>query len=183
MTRQYLRETPEGAIEAWPCDLTALRAEGIHAHDRTDVRSLAKHRVQIVHQQTRPADVPRMVWELEPTPQKRGQFWTREWVQRAMTAGELATWREGMVVSRLTGRLVLGEAVCKQLDAMATAPVIPDEPEFPVGQNLPWAMRQAILHADVWRRTSSAMDELGYLMGYSDAQKDDLFLAAMAMDG
>ena len=181
--RHYLRETPAGEMETWPFDLADLRVEGVHAHDRTDVRSLAKHRVEIVHQQAKPADVPRMVWELEPAPQKRGPFWTREWAQRAMTPAELAAWRAAMAVTRLQGRLVLGEAVCDQLDAMATAPVIPDEPEFPVGQNLPWAMRQAILHADVWRRTSSAMDELGYLMGYSDAQKDDLFLAAMAMEG
>lgn len=169
MIRQYLRETPDGEIATWPFDLADLRAEGIHAHDRTDVRSLARHRVQIVHQQARPADEPRMVWELEPTPQKRGPFWTREWVQRAMTPEELAAWRKGMVVTRLQGRLILGETVCDQLDAIAADP------------ETPWAMRQTILHAETWRRTSQAMDELGYVLGYTEEQKDALFLAAMAV--
>lgn len=170
MTRQYLRETPEGEIEIWPFDLSDLRAEGIHASDRTDPRSLTRCRVEIVHQAFKPADEPGMVWELEAAPQKRGHFWTREWVQRSMSPEELAAWRAGMVVSRLTGRLVLGETTCNQLDAIAADP------------QTPWAMRQTIMHADNWRRTSQAMDELGYLLGYSDAQKDALFLAAMALE-
>lgn len=170
MTREYLRETPAGEIEAWPFDLADLRTEGIHVHDRTDVRSLARHRVEIVHEQAKPADEPGMIWEQEPTPQKRGPFWTREWVQRPMTAEELAAWRAGMVVTRLQGRLVLGEATCTALDAIAADP------------ETPWAMRQTIMHAETWRRTSQAMDELGYLLGYSDAQKDALFLAAAAID-
>lgn len=86
--RQYLRETPEGAIEAWPFDLSALWAEGIHVHDRTEARVLAKHRVQIVRTSPAPNAAPGMIWELETTPQKRGQFWTREWVQRSMTLEE-----------------------------------------------------------------------------------------------
>ena len=82
----------------------------------------------------------------------------------------LATERAAMVCSRLQGRLVLGEATCDALDAMA------DDPETP------WAMRQTIQNAIEWRRTSQAMTELGYLLGYTDEQMDDLFRLAMTVD-
>jgi hypothetical protein len=63
--------------------------------------------------------------------------------------------------------LVLGQATCDALDAMAA------------DDTTPWAMRQTILHAIEWRRTSQAMTELGYLLGYTDVQMDDLFREAM----
>ena len=85
-------------------------------------------------------------------------------------AETLATERAAMVCSRLQGRLVLGEATCDALDAMA------DDPETP------WAMRQTIQNAIEWRRTSQAMTELGYLLGYTDEQMDDLFRLAMTVD-
>jgi hypothetical protein len=78
--------------------------------------------------------------------------------------------RSRMVCSRLQGRLVLGEATCKELDAMA------DDP------NTPWAMRQAISNAIEWRRTSQTMTELGYLLGYTDEQMDNLFRKAMVVE-
>lgn len=77
--------------------------------------------------------------------------------------------RAGMVCSPLQGRLALGEATCAAIDAMAADPATP------------WAMRQAILQAGDWRRTSQTMDELGYLLGYTPAQMDDLFRAAMTI--
>lgn len=100
---------------------------------------------------------------------------------RKMTAGEvaalpipdleaiLAAERARMVCSRLQGRLVLGETTCAALDAMATDPATP------------WAMRQTIANAIEWRRTSQAMTELGYLLGYTDAEMDDLFRQAMSV--
>lgn len=85
-------------------------------------------------------------------------------------AAQLAAERAGMVCSRLQGRLVLGEATCAAIDAMAG------------DENTPWAMRQTILNAIEWRRTSQAMTELGYLLGYSDTQMDELFRVAMTVD-
>jgi hypothetical protein len=40
-------------------------------------------------------------------------------------------------------------------------------------------MRQTIANAIEWRRTSQSMTELGYLLGYTDEQMDDLFRHAM----
>jgi hypothetical protein len=78
--------------------------------------------------------------------------------------------RKRMICSRLQGRLVLGEAICDALDYMASDP------------NTPWAMRQTIANAIEWRRTSQAMTELGYLLGYTDEQMDELFRQAMGVE-
>jgi len=78
----------------------------------------------------------------------------------------LAISRAGMIVSRLQGRLTLGSEVCAALDAIA------DDPETP------WAMQEAIRNAMEWQRTSQTMDELGYLLGYTEEQMDLLFIAA-----
>ena len=85
-------------------------------------------------------------------------------------AEALASERAAMYCSRLQGRLVLGEATCDALDAIAADTATP------------WAMRQTINNAIEWRRTSQAMTELGYLLGYDDAQMDDLFRIAMAVE-
>lgn len=82
----------------------------------------------------------------------------------------LAAERAVMICSRLQGRLVLGEATCAAIDALAIDPATP------------WAMRQTIINAIEWRRTSQAMTELGYLLGYTDTQMDDLFRIAMTVD-
>ena len=82
----------------------------------------------------------------------------------------LAAERAAMKCSRLQGRLVLGEATCDALDAMAADPATP------------WAMRQTIQNAIEWSRTSQSMTELGYLLGYTDTQMDDLFRLAMTVD-
>jgi hypothetical protein len=75
--------------------------------------------------------------------------------------------RAAMVCSRLQGRLVLGETVCAALDAMAVDPLTP------------WAMRETVQNAVEWTRTSQTIDELGYLLGFTETQMDDLFRAAM----
>ena len=82
----------------------------------------------------------------------------------------LADERAAMKCSRLQGRLVLGEATCDALDAIA------------VDDLTPWAMRQTIQNAIEWNRTSQAMTELGFLLGYTDTQMDDLFRLAMTVD-
>ena len=94
-----------------------------------------------------------------------------EWVTSVPDpALALSAERAAMKCSRLQGRLVLGEATCDALDAMAADPATP------------WAMRQTIQNAIEWNRTSQAMTELGYLLGYSDTQMDDLFRLAMTVD-
>lgn len=82
----------------------------------------------------------------------------------------LAAERATMVCSRLQGRLVLGDATCAAIDAIAVDP------------ETPWPMRQAITHAIEWRRMSQTMTELGYLLGYTDTQMDDLFRLAMTVE-
>jgi hypothetical protein len=77
--------------------------------------------------------------------------------------------REGMVCSRLQGRLVLGEATCDALDALAA------------DLTTAWAMRQTILHAIQWERNSQSMDELAFLLGYTHDQMDSLFSVAMGV--
>jgi len=87
----------------------------------------------------------------------------------AKAAADLIEERAGMTVSRVQGRLALGPATCEALDAIASDP-----------ETL-WAMRQTITHATEWRRTSQAMDELGYLLEYTPEQIDALFRAAMEL--
>ena len=74
--------------------------------------------------------------------------------------------RARMLVSRLQGRLTLGPQTVEALDAIAADP------------DTPWAMRETINNAIEWRRTSQAMDELGYVLGYTPEQMDDLFRIA-----
>lgn len=81
----------------------------------------------------------------------------------------LETERQGMKCSRLQGRLVLGEATCDLLDAMAAVP------------DTPWAMKQTIIHAIEWSRTSQSMNELAWLLDYTDDQMDTLFRQAMTV--
>lgn len=91
------------------------------------------------------------------------------WVQK--WRGEDATddVRASMRCSRLQGRLVLGPDTCAALDAMAADPLTP------------WAMRETITNSIEWNRTSEAMTELGYLLGYTPTQMDDLFRIAMTV--
>lgn len=89
------------------------------------------------------------------------ELWQQAQQSRAVQAA-----RAAMSCSELQGRLTLGPAVCAALDVMATDPATP------------WAMRQTIAKAGTWYRLSQSIDELGYLLGYDDAQMDDLFAAA-----
>jgi len=92
-----------------------------------------------------------------------------EMTPQAVAAAERDARRATMICSRLQGRLTLGPEVCAQIDAMATDP------------ETPWEMREAILNAAEWRRTSQTIAELGRLLRFDDAQMDALFEAAMAI--
>ncbi len=81
----------------------------------------------------------------------------------------LAARRAMMVCSRLQGRLTAGAKVCAQLDATAADPATP------------WAMRETILNANEWRRTSQTIDEMAWVLGFTSEQMDALFEAAMAV--
>lgn len=83
---------------------------------------------------------------------------------------DLVAMRPTMECSRLQGRLILGPKKCKELDEIASDP------------ETPWAMRETIQNATVWKRLSQAMTELGYLLGYNDDQMDELFLKAMEVE-
>ena len=82
----------------------------------------------------------------------------------------LAIDRENWKCSRLQGRLVLGEATCAAIDAIA------EDPETP------WAMRQTITNAIEWQRTSQAMVELAWVLGFTDEEMDALFQTAMTVE-
>ena len=82
---------------------------------------------------------------------------------------DLVSRRAAMVCSRLQGRLTLGPAICSTLDAMANA------------EDTPWAMRETILYAGQWQRTSQTIDELAWLLGFDDDQMDRLFETAMTV--
>jgi len=84
------------------------------------------------------------------------------------SAADLAKRRAGMVCSRLQGRLIAGPEICAQLDATAADPATP------------WAMREPILNANEWRRTSQTIDERAWDLGFSAEQIDALFEAGMA---
>jgi len=78
----------------------------------------------------------------------------------------LAQERAGMWCSPLQGKLALGEVRWAQVEAMLASPTTP----FP--------MRIAISSAVQWDRKSQMMDELGWIMGLTATQIDDLFRAA-----
>ena len=93
--------------------------------------------------------------------------WVREWVVRTLTQDEL---RDGMVCTRLQGRLALGEAEIARLDAFIDS--------FPNN----WSLRQVVDNAVTWRRTSQDMVMLGFALDYSPEKMDETFILAMAVE-
>jgi len=93
-----------------------------------------------------------------------------DWTQMITPAQQMAAAdahdRATLICSRLQGRLTLGPATCAALDAIAADP------------DTPWAMRETILNAVEWRCNSHAMDQLAWLLGYSDAARLALFRVA-----
>ena len=79
----------------------------------------------------------------------------------------LADERAKMECTPLQGQLALGKEEWARVEALLVDP------------NTDWAMAQVIKAAQVWKRNSQMIDELGWLMGYSDTQIDELFRKAM----
>lgn len=96
----------------------------------------------------------------------------------ARAAEELATRRAGMVCSRLQGRLTLGPQICAHIDALAD----PSNGQLDALTGDPaasWAMRETILNAATWHRTSPTIDELAWLLGFEPEAMDLMFESAM----
>ena len=93
--------------------------------------------------------------------------WVREWVVRTLTQDEL---RDGMVCTRLQGRLALGEAEIARLDAFIDS--------FPNN----WSLRQLVDNAVTWRRPSQDMVMLGFALDYTPERMDETFIRAMAIE-
>ena len=99
----------------------------------------------------------------------------------ARAAEELATRRAAMVCSRLQGRLTLGPQICGRIDALAD----PSNGQLDALTGDPaasWAMRETILNAATWHRTSQTIDELAYVLDLSAEAMDQLFDAAMIIN-
>ncbi len=96
--------------------------------------------------------------------------WTRMISRREQASADLAARRATMVCSRLQGRLTLGPSVCAVLDAMAADPATP------------WAMRETIANARDWHRLSQTIDEMGWLLNFTDEAMDGMFEQAMRVE-
>lgn len=77
--------------------------------------------------------------------------------------------RASMKCTVRQARIVLGEEVCATLADMA------NDDEYP------WALRQTLKYATVWERTLPEIDEIGWALGYTPEEIDDLFRKAMAV--
>lgn len=77
--------------------------------------------------------------------------------------------RKSMVCTVRQARIILGEEVCNQLDAMSNDPEVP------------WALRQTLKYATIWERNLPEIDEIGWALGYTNEQIDDMFRQAMLL--
>ena len=84
--------------------------------------------------------------------------------QRPDPAIALAQARSAMVISPLQGILTLGETEWGKVLAYR--------------ETASWAEKVLIDSAQDWKRTSQNIAFFGYLLGYTDAQMDALFIAA-----
>ena len=87
-------------------------------------------------------------------------------------AHALAQARAAMVISPMQGILTLGETEWGKVLAYR------DAVDEGGKQTTPWVQRTMIDNASDWVRTSQNIDFFGYLLGYTDEQMDDLFIAA-----
>lgn len=81
-------------------------------------------------------------------------------------AQDLAAWRASAKCSPMQGKLALGQAEWAKIEAYRDTEAT-------------WAQRIVIDSAQEWRRNSQDIQFFGYLLGYDDAQMDQLFTIAM----
>ena len=84
---------------------------------------------------------------------------------------EMAQARASMVISPMQGILTLGETEWGKVMAFRDG----TNPDFPPAT---WAQIVIINSAGNWRRNSQNIAFFGYLLGYTDAQMDAMFIAA-----
>ena len=86
-------------------------------------------------------------------------------------AAVLAQARAAMVISPMQGILTLGETEWGKVLAFRDG----TNPDFPPAT---WAQIVIINSAGNWQRNSQNIAFFGYLLGYTDAQMDAMFIAA-----
>lgn len=95
------------------------------------------------------------------------------YVVRGKTADELAValaaTRSRMICSKMQGILTLGETKWGEVLAYR--------------ETASWAEQMVIDSATDWHRNSQNIQFIGYLVGYTDAEMDDLFIAAASVEG
>lgn len=82
----------------------------------------------------------------------------------------LAAERARMRCTRRQGKLAIGETMWAQVEAMAADP------------DMPWGLRVAVHDTTEWHRTSEDMAALIWAMDMTEAEADDLFRQAMAIE-
>jgi hypothetical protein len=97
-----------------------------------------------------------------------GGQWTYEHTVRDKTAAELtaelSSKRAGMSCSKMQGILTLGETAWGEVQTYR--------------ETASWAEQMVIDSAQDWNRTSQNIAFFGYLLNYTDAQMDAMFIAA-----
>ena len=75
--------------------------------------------------------------------------------------------RAGMSCTPLQGKLAIGEDIWTEVVAYR--------------DTAPWAQKMVIDSSDVWHRNSEDIQFLGYLLGVTDEQMDNLFRFAVTL--
>ena len=83
------------------------------------------------------------------------------------TTAMLAAEREGMSCTALQGKLAIGEDLWTEVVAYR--------------DTAPWSQKMVIDSSDVWHRNSEDIQFLGYLLGVTDEQMDNLFRFAVTL--
>lgn len=116
--------------------------------------------------------IPAGCVEVEPPTSPEGSF--ARWVNGSWVVEELPPPEpdpepepfKPTVISKLQAELAAGEEVVNQIEVIMTDP------------ETPWAMRRAWISANELHRDSQMVDELKWLLNWTDEQVDTLFLAA-----
>jgi hypothetical protein len=115
-----------------------------------------------------PESCPEGSFAVEATPTHQDAVWDGS-AWQVPAAILLAEERALMRCSPLQGQLALGEARWTAVE------------EYLAHPDTPWAMRRTVQSATYWERTSPDMDVLAWVLGYDDAEVDDLFRLAMTL--
>tara|TARA_R110000782_G_scaffold106459_1_gene194672 strand:- start:2675 stop:3160 length:486 start_codon:yes stop_codon:yes gene_type:complete len=90
--------------------------------------------------------------------------WVNEWLVADKPIGSI---REGMTCTPLQGKLAIGETLWAGVVTYS--------------ETAPWVQRMVIESASNWHRTSQDIQFIGYLLGVTDIEMDDLFRLAVTL--